>query len=279
MPYDESPLGLTPWVRRLLMATAAVYLLQLTVFTSPWFGEMFGFIPSQVLRRPWTPLSYALLHASFLHLLFNALALYMFGRPVEGRLGGARFIRLCLAATLGGAALSLLLMRVAGDGPIVGASGAIFGVMLAFVMEWPDAPVLVFPIPFPVKAKWLVGFLAATSLFLGLLGSRDGVAHFAHLGGFGAAFLYLRGLTWLTRARGTGAPAMRAPAVLVRPPSADGMRRSEPFGPTRRRTPEATVLDEVNRVLDKISARGMDSLTPDERRFLDEMSKRFKQDS
>jgi membrane associated rhomboid family serine protease len=278
MPYDETPAGLTPWVRRLLAAMAAVYLLQLTVFTSGWLIEAFAFRPSTVLTHPWTLLTYAFLHGSFVHIAFNALTLFMFGRAVEARLGGTRFLRLYVAAALGGAALSLVLRPIAGDLPIIGASGAIYGVMLAFVLAWPDAPVLVFPIPVPVKAKWLVAFLAVMSLFPAL---QPGVAVFAHLGGFAGAFLYLKGPVLLRRARrdrndGGGPP--RAPAVLVRP-MADGRRRADPFGPPRRRGPDATVLDEVNRVLDKISERGMDSLTPEERRFLDEMSKRFKQDS
>lgn len=274
MPYDESPLGLTPWVRRSLIAIAAVYLLQLTVFTSPWLIENFGYAPSDALRRPWTLLTYAFLHGSFLHIAFNALALFMFGRPVETRLGGARFVRLFVIAALGGAALSTLLLPLAGNATIIGASGAIYGIMLAFVLEWPDAPILVFPLPFPVKAKWLMAFLVVMSLVPGL---QNGVAVFAHLGGFAAAFIYLRLPGMLARGRVETGDEPRAPAVLVRP-MVDGHRRAEPFGPTRRRGPDATVLDEVNRVLDKISERGMDSLTPEERRFLDEMSKRFKQD-
>lgn len=277
MSYEESPFSLTPWVRRLLVATGGVYLLQLTVFTSPWLAETFGFVPSLALRRPWTLLTYAFLHVSFLHILFNAIGLFMFGPPVERRFGSQSFIRLYLFAALGGALLSLVLLALGRDGLILGTSGAIFGVMMAFVLEWPDAPILVFPIPVPVKAKWLVAFFAGTSLVLGVFGSSDGVAHFAHLGGFGTAFLYLRGGSWLARAR-TPRPAERAPAVLVRPQAADGARRADPVGPTRRRTPDAAVREEIDRVLDKISQRGMDSLTPEERRFLDEMSRQFKQE-
>jgi len=278
MSYDGSPFALTPWVRRLLIATGAVYLLQLTVFTSPWLAETFGFVPSLALRQPWSLLTYALLHGSFLHLLANSIGLFMFGPPVEGRFGSRWFIQLWLWSVLGGALLSLALMPFTKTGPIVGASGGLFGVMLAFVLEWPDAPVLIFPFPVPIKAKWLVAFMALFSLWAGFMpGVQDGVAHFAHLGGFAAAFLFVRGGAMLSRAR-AGADTEHAPAVLVRPPSSEAARRSEPFGPTRRRGQDASVLAEVDRVLDKISARGLESLTPDERRFLDEMSKRFKQD-
>ena len=273
MSYDGSPFALTPWVRRLLIATGAVYLLRLTVFTSPWLVETFGFAPSLAVRHPWGVLTYA-----FLHLLGNTIILFMFGPPVETLLGGRRFIRLWLVAALGGPALRLLLLPFAGDGLVIGASAAAFGVMLAFVMEWPDAPVLIFPLPVPVKAKWLVAFLVGVSLLFGLSRMQGTIDHFAHLGGFAAAFLYLRGGTLLRRAR-TASTVERAPAVLVRPLAGGGMARGESFDPPQRRSgPDAAVLEEVDRVLDKISAGGLSSLTPEERRFLDEMSKRFQKD-
>lgn len=272
------PFALTRWVRRLLVVTSGVYLLQLTVFTSPWFVETFGFEPDVLARHPWSPLTYAFLHGSFLHLLFNMLALFMFGPPVEGRLGGARFIRLYVIAALGGAALSLAFAALTGEGVIIGASAAVFGVMLAFVLEWPDAPVMVFPLPVPIKAKWLVVFLAAMSLGAGLYGVHDGVAHLAHLGGFAAAFLYLRGpgLLRLPRHR---APRPEGSAVLVHPSAAAAAHRADPFGRRPRSGADAATLAEVDRVLDKISAGGLASLTPDERRFLDAMSRRFQQEN
>ncbi len=274
MSYDGSPFSLTPWVRRLLVGTSAVYLLQLTVFTSPWLIETFGFAPLLALKQPWSFVTYAFLHGSFLHLLFNMIALFMFGPPVESRLGGARFIRLYLISLLGGALLSFALLPLDSNAVVIGASAAIFGVMLAFVFEWPDAPVLIFPLPFPVKAKWIVIGFAAISLVAGLAGVRDGVAHLAHLGGFAAAFLYLRGPALLRSARASGEGG-KAP-VLVHPSAAEKGRVLPLFG--RPRGADAKTLAEVDRVLDKISAGGLSSLTPEERRFLDEMSKRFKQD-
>jgi membrane associated rhomboid family serine protease len=275
MSYDGSPFSLTPWVRRLLVATSGVYLLQLTVFTSPWLIETLGFAPSLAFRHPWSALTYALLHGSFLHLLFNMIALFMFGPPVEDRLGGARFIRLYGVSALGGALLSFALLPLAGGAVVIGASAAVFGVMLGFVLEWPDAPVLIFPLPFPVKAKWIVIFLAGLSLVAGLSGVRDGVAHLAHLGGFAAALLYLRGAALVKGGAREGAAGPSA--VLVHPSAAQTSRRSGPFL-GRRRSADAKALEEVDRVLDKISAGGLSSLTPEERRFLDEMSKRFKQE-
>jgi membrane associated rhomboid family serine protease len=278
MSYDRSPFSLTPWVRRLLVATAAVFLLQKTVFYGGALVDLFAFIPSETLRRPWSLLTYALLHVNFLHFLLNMVALFMFGPPVENRLGGRSFVRLYVLSALGGALLSLLMLPLTGNVAVIGASGAINGVMMAFVLEWPDAPVMIFPLPMPLKAKWLVIFLAAASLVLGVLQLGGSVAHFAHLGGFAAAFLYLRGGQLLTRPR-TPRPGERAPAVLVRPGATDVVQHTSYETPRPPRgTPDATVKAEVDRVLDKISQRGLHSLTADERRFLDEMSKRFRAD-
>ena len=276
MRYDGTPFLLTRWVRRLLVANGIVYLLQLTVFTSPWLVEVFGFRPSAVLGHPWSVLSYAFLHHDFLHIFFNMLALFMFGPMVEDRLGGARFLRLYLVSALGGALLSLALLPLAGDAVIIGASAAVFGVMLAFVFEWPDAPIFVFPLPVPVKAKWLILFFAVVNVLPVALQVHDGIAHLAHLGGFGAAFLYLRGGRLLGGARRRAAVTAGS-AVLVHPSAVQSGRRSGPFG-LRRRGADPKALKEVDRVLDKISAGGLSSLTPEERRFLDEMSKRFKQE-
>ena len=278
MTTDRSPFSLTPWVRRLLAVTGAVYLLQETVFYSGALDELFGFRAEEVLQRPWSVLTYALLHSGFLHVLLNMLALFMFGPPVENRLGGRTFIRLYILSALGGAVLSLLMLPLTGDVMVIGASAAVYGVMLAFVLEWPDAPVLIFPLPVPVKAKWVVITLAGVSLVAGFMRvNGDHMAHFAHLGGFAAAFLYLRGAMLFSRPK-PARPAERAPAVLVRPPSGETARRAEFSIPPQRRTPDAAAKAEVDRVLDKISERGLESLTPDERRFLDETSKRFRQD-
>lgn len=277
MSYDRSPFSLTPWVRRLLVATAAVFLLQKTVFYGGALDDLFMFTPTDVLRRPWSVLSYALLHGTFLHFLVNMLVLFMFGPPVENRLGSKSFLRLYIISAVGGAILSLLMVPLAGTASVIGASAAVYGVMMAFVLEWPDAPVMIFPLPVPVKAKWLVTFFAAVSLISGVLQLGDGVAHFAHLGGFAAAFLFLRGGQLLSRPR--PARPERTPAVLVRPGATDVVQQADFRTPQPpRRTPDATVKAEVDRVLDKISQRGLHSLTSEERRFLDEMSKRFRQD-
>jgi len=275
MPF-RSPFSLTPWVRRILVANAVVYLLTITVFTGPWFFDLFAFRPGTADVQPWTFVTYMFLHGGFLHLAFNLLMIFFFGPAVEDRIGGWAFLRYYMLCGLGGAAVSFLLMLfVTGVGPVVGASAAALGVALAFAFHWPDAPVYLFPLPMPIKVKWLVVFLFGMDLLLGVGGARDGVAHFAHIGGFLFGFAYLKTQQLLaTRAR-PALPRRSEVRVLARPASEAARARADQGSA---RTHADSVQREMDRVLDKISATGLDSLTAAERRFLYETSKQMKRE-
>ena len=148
--------GMTPWVRRLLVANLLVFLCQKTVLVDPRFAALFGFQPLLAVARPWTFVTYMFLHAGLLHLAFNMLALFVFGPPVEERMGGRAFLGYYVLCGLGGAALSFALIQLRPLGVVLGASAAVYGVMLAFAWAWPDQPIYVFPLPAPIRAKWLV---------------------------------------------------------------------------------------------------------------------------
>jgi membrane associated rhomboid family serine protease len=274
----------TPWVRRLLVANLFVFLFQVTLFTSQGFAKTFGFIPLLALQQPWTFLTYMFLHAGPLHLAFNLLTLFMFGGPVEERFGSRAFIWFYLLCGMGGAALSFLLMQLVRIGvPIVGASGAIYGVMVAFAWHWPDATIYLFPIPVPIPAKWLVTFAFAVSLLLALppFGGGDGVAHLAHLGGMAAGFLYLKAQDLRLGRAERHLRRVTEPSVLVTPaPRTRGGVARERGGsapqPRARPAADDRAHAEIDRVLDKISATGIESLTPAERKFLTEMSRQMR---
>jgi membrane associated rhomboid family serine protease len=260
---------LTPWVKRLLIANAVMFIVVLAL---PALVQWLAFIPALTFLRPWTLVTYMFVHASFFHLFFNMLILFFFGPPLEGMWGGREFIRFYLISGLGGAILSYFF---AFQSAIVGASGAIYGVMLAFAMNWPNMYIHIWAI-LPVKAKWLVWFLAAVSVAALLGGARDGVAHWAHLGGFGAAFLYLKLNDRLTSRVDRLRTFMSRRKLQV---EKQGDARPAGNGPARRpRREEDRVLDEVDRVLDKISTSGLQSLSEDEIRLLDDVSKRYRQD-
>lgn len=265
--------GMTPWVRRLLVANLLVFLLQQTVILHA--DRAFAFDPITALSRPWTAVTYMFLHAGILHLAFNLLALYIFGPPVEERMGSRAFIGFYFAGGLGGALLSYALVLLLHSSPVIGASAAVYAVMLAFAWYWPDEPIYVFPFPQPVYAKWLVAFAVLLSLILALPyfnHLEPGVAHVAHLGGFATAFIWLKMDGWrLTRAERKlrGAPER---GVLVHPAALTARRgESKP----RQRSPDRPSA-EIDRVLDKISASGLSSLTPAEKRFLHEMSRKMR---
>ena len=266
--------GMTPWVQRLIAANLAVFLLQVTLFVSPGFLATLGFAPLYAFRQPWTFLTYMFVHANLLHLAFNLLALYAFGPEVEERMGGGPFVRYYLLCGLGGAVLSLVLGWSFGRlNPVVGASAAVYGVLLAFAWAAPDAPIYVFLFPAPIAAKWLVTFIVAISLVLALLPTSDGVAHLAHLGGFATGFLYLKISDWRLGRAERNLRRRSEPSVLVHPGRA---ARASAAPKPPRRVERDPAQAEIDRVLDKISARGIDSLTPAERRFLAEMSRKMR---
>lgn len=274
--------GVTPWVARLLVVNLIAYLLKSTLLWDDRFLALFGFSPLALWARPWTLVTYQFVHASIWHLAFNLLALYFFGPPVEARLGGRRFIGFYLLCGLGGAVLSAILVPLFGNQVVVGASGAVLGVAVAFAWYWPNAPVLVFPFPEPFAAKWLVVFTVAISLVLAWIsaatGTSDGVSHLAHLGGIGTALVMLKAADWRAagherQLRQTSVPnAVVSSAALVAR-SSDPSRQT---GGGRRRRPPDRTQAEIDRVLDKISANGIASLTLAERKFLADMSRRMR---
>jgi hypothetical protein len=215
------------------------------------------------------------LHGSFLHLAFNMLMLFFFGPAVEERMGGRRFAVYYLVCGLGGAILSFGLMLTTPVAVVYGASGAVFGVALAFAMYWPDAPIYVFPLPMPVKAKWLVVFLATVSLVSAMLGAREGVAHLAHLGGFAFGFLFLKSEGLIRERAREGLQRPRLAHVV---PPRRTRERDATEAPVVSQSRKHPPYDELDRVLDKISQTGLDSLTPDERRLLDDMSRQLRDD-
>src|SRR3954470_8139972 len=177
---------LTPVVKRLLFANVAVFLLTLAM--PKWIvSEWLAFRPDHVLSRPWGVVTYMFVHDGFGHLFFNMLALFFFGPPLESRWGGREFFQYYMICGLGGVLLSFLLAPTG----IVGASAACYGLMLAFAMSWPDAPIYIWGI-FPVQAKWLMAGLFALTVAYAFGGGGGGIAHMAHLGGIVTGFVYLK---------------------------------------------------------------------------------------
>ncbi|HUH12793.1 MAG TPA: rhomboid family intramembrane serine protease [Longimicrobiales bacterium] len=254
---------MTPWVKRLLIANGVVFVLSSTYPVITYYGAL---VPMDILRRPWSVVTYMFLHANFMHILFNMIGVFFFGPRLEQRLGGRDFMWLYMVSGLMAAVFSFLFAR---SSPVVGASGAVFGVLLGFARFWPDEPIYIWGI-LPIPAKWLVGGLAVISIYSGMGGAQSSVAHFAHLGGFVGGWLFLR---W--RMRRQRRPTQPAEPISRIQRIAEEVRRDA----QRWESIQLEQLHEINRsevarLRDKMKATGVSSLSPDERAFLDRMAGR-----
>ena len=321
-PPESEQFRLTPAVQAIIALNLVAMLAQ----TAIGFPDMRAWLAFDTSRFPghwWASVTYMFVHAGLTPLLVNAYALYLFGPRVERQWGVAggntvpvsdappaaswsgtarRFAGFYLLCGLGGVACQLLFFRT---GDLVGASAAVFGVMTAYAMQWPDDEVM-FLFVFPVRARALVVGLLVFNVVMGVAGADGGgpagasagtnLAYFAHLGGVFAAYVYMR--------MASSSPNMdQVRQRVANLPDADEPPRAIPRNPPRRERADevddvvakskATIAkravaaspsprrgesraDELDRVLDKISQHGIDSLTSDERNVLEEMSKRLR---
>jgi len=197
--------SLPPITRWLIVANVAVFLLELP-FREPLLA-LFALWPLGPDFHPWQLVTYAFLHnpTDLLHILFNMFALYMFGGAMEmywrGQGAATFYVLYYFVCVLTGAATELLVLSQTNtDEPVIGASGAVFGLLMAYGWFFPRNRVLVLPIPVPIPAWLLVVLYGGLELWLGVTGRQDSVAHFAHLGGMlgGAVMILL----WRSMNRG-----------------------------------------------------------------------------
>ncbi|QNH17515.1 hypothetical protein HEP73_02837 [Xanthomonas sp. GW] len=194
---------LPPVTQALLIGNVAVFLLQQLLGDDTFapfmlwpIGAFDAFSPGQNFQI-WQLLTYGFLHGGFSHLLFNMLALYMFGGPLEQTWGNKRFLTYYLVCVAGAGLCQLLVgwWTVSNGGepyPILGASGGVFGLLLAFGMLFPNQRVMLLFPPIPMKARTFVIVFGALELVMGFTGWQPGVAHFAHLGGMLFGWLLIR---------------------------------------------------------------------------------------
>ncbi len=246
---------MTPWVTRLLIANVLMYVIS---FAAPAIVHSLMLVPALILSRPWTLVSYMFLHGSLWHLLFNMLGLYFFGPRLEVELGGRDFLLLYFISGVVGALFSFLTPYSA----IIGASGAVFGVLIGFARYWPRERIYIWMI-LPLEARWLVVIVTGLSLLGGFGGGGDGIAHFAHLGGFAGGYLFL-----FLRDRNTRGAAFRARMKL---PSVNAASIDRWMKIDRERLHEVNRA-ELDRILEKTKLQGVASLTSAEREFLDRFS-------
>ena len=253
---------MTPWVLRIIVANVVMFFLQQT---APIINQMFVLVPALGLVRPWSFVTYMFLHGGLGHIFFNMLSLFFFGPRLESRLGGRSFLGLYFTSGIMGAVLSIPFTPYA---PIIGASGAVYGVMLGYAMFWPRDQILIWGIV-PVEARFLILAMTALSLFGGFSPSSGGIAHFAHLGGFVGGYLFL-----LVMRRSSGAAKFRKQATTMTRKIETPAGSLDRWRRIKRDGLHEVNRDELDRILDKISAGGIGSLTAGEREFLDRFSAR-----
>jgi len=286
---DQSWNPVTPWSRlnsgpsmtiMIIIANVAVFVLDIIVSgsnpTTSVMADWFGVAPDAILK-PWTwyqLLTYGFVHSLFdiRHILFNMLGLFIFGRTVEARLGRNEFLRFYLIAIIVGGLASTLRWTgyafMTGLSPesvspgTVGASGAVMAVTVLFAFMEPNAVIYVMAI-YPVKA-WLLAVVYVAMNVVGLIGVTDNVAYDVHLAGAGFAALYFKRrwdfsrLDWSAWTDSLRRLTRRSPRLRIHDP--------------QRKWAQEEV--EADRILDKIQASGMDSLTKAERRMLEKYSRR-----
>ena len=254
--------GLTQIVKYLLIINIAVFVLQ-KISPQDILVQWFGLSPQLAIFKfhIWQFFTYMFLHGGVMHIFFNMLFLWMFGCEVERTLGSKEFLKLYFICGVGAGILHLIFSF---NSTVMGASGAIYGVMVAFAVLFPERVItllLFFVLPVQLKAKYLVMIFVGISLLS--LGSNDGVAHFAHLGGAAIGFLYLK-LDWRFDFLGNWIRQRRESSHAV-----TKLKRNQAMHEIRER---------VDEILDKINEVGYDQLSEEEKRILQEASQKYSQE-
>jgi membrane associated rhomboid family serine protease len=184
---------LTPINKALILINVGVFIVQYLLggLVEYWFAL---WPPQLPYFQPWQLLTYGFLHGSVAHIFFNMFALFMFGSEIERLFGPKRYLVYYLLCIIGAAAMHMIVVTQAGlpPAPTVGASGAVFGLLLAFGMAYPKRMImLIFP-PIPMPAWLFVTLYGALELYMGITQTASGIAHFAHLGGMATGFVIIR---------------------------------------------------------------------------------------
>ncbi|HTK82951.1 MAG TPA: rhomboid family intramembrane serine protease [Bacteroidota bacterium] len=275
-----------PVIKWLLISNVGI--LFLMVLSSKWpvadGGSLYDVIMGLFALRPlgygfepWQLFTYMFMHGGFLHLLFNMFALWMFGMELENTWGSKKFFIYYTACGLGAGISNLLLGPLFGSaGPTVGASGAIYGVLIAFGMMFPTRPIFVYFL-LPVQARFFVLFYIFIELYYGITGTADGVAHFAHLGGAAVGLTYMLidqrkmplSRLW-SRARDQFVPHEKVNEYSYHSKNVSDAKYYDV-----REEDDRVSQQQIDEILDKISQYGYQSLSEKEKKILFEASKKL----
>jgi membrane associated rhomboid family serine protease len=270
-----------PVIRTIIAINVIVFILQAVLggirvgdqSLNRYIVEYLGFNPSigTALTQPWRFVTYMFLHGGGFHLLFNMLWLWWMGRSVEESIGPRSFAVIFFGSGIGGAFFHIAFASLYGTSMVIGASGAVFGVMVAFAYLYPRAPIMLLFLP-PIEARFVVaGLIAFDVLFIG---SGDNVARLVHLGGAGVGYLLIKAhydgkdLSAIVR------PIERLWQQSPKKKSSKRPKNKKMYSVSDVEIVEETNQDELDQILEKISKSGYDGLTKEEKRKLFELSKK-----
>jgi len=263
--YYQQPLFSYEWnraIRWLIIANVSVYIIQM--FSGRNFLYTFGLVPYRVTRNLWVwqILTHMFVHGGLFHLLINLFVLWMFGRPIEREWGTRTFLKYYFICGLG-SGVFILLTSLNSRTPAIGASGAIYGILVAFAMLYPDSIIYLYYL-FPIKAKHFAILVGVIAFLGGISARRSNIAHFGHLGGLLVGYLYLKFDVWKHLIRPAKIFALfRLPRIKL--------RKGKKYRPKNNE-----IEERVNQILDKILLHGVDSLSIEEKRIMDEYSRKEK---
>ncbi|HOJ02473.1 MAG TPA: rhomboid family intramembrane serine protease [Bacteroidota bacterium] len=281
-----------PVVKYLLITNVAMFIVQWMVMESGltfqgveigyWFATLFYLYPIGEGFQIWQLVTYMFLHGGLGHIFMNMLMLWMFGMEVENLWGSKKFLIFYFVSGIAAGLANLFIAPIfTSTGPTVGASGGVYGVLVAFAMMFPNRYIFLYFFV-PVRAKYLITFFIVLELFNGVLGTQEGIAHMAHLGGalVGALWVLLDSRGVIDRLlRKVDSRTARGEMFTDRSKTREAtfydISSSAPKPPLDERSASQKVIDEI---LDKISVSGYGSLTEEEKRILLEASRRIHPD-
>ncbi len=258
-------------VKWLIITNILVYIL--STFNRQTMLSIFGLIPNNVVFHLWLwqIITYMFLHDNFFHILMNMFTLWMFGNNLESSWGTKEFTKYYFICGLGAAVLTIITGPKSGTISI-GASGAVYGILLAYAMMYPDTRIYVYFL-FPVKAKYFVIILGVLTFFASLGSTNSGIAHFAHLGGLVTGFLYLKLPAWNygIKLKTLVRDVVRIYKIVFSNTKLVFNKIKFSTGKTRKN--KSVTESDINRILDKILSQGVNSLTSEEEKVMQEYIK------
>lgn len=263
-------------VTALIWANAAIFIFQMLsqMSTAPGRADPFTALlwlsgPHMRQLEVWRLGTYMFAHGGFFHILINMWGLFLFGRPLERRIGSHNFLRLYFVSGLIGG-VTWLLFNWTSPIPVIGASGAVFGVMMAAAMMFPNEMIILLFPPIPMKLKTFVLVFGGIEILMSLQRGST-IAHIAHLGGFLGAFLFMR------RYRTPWSPTDWIRSLYSKYRRKRANDKQHRFQRTSSQDDrDSNPADDIDRILDKIGSQGLDSLTPEERRTLQQARERLR---